>query len=144
MTSHCGRRASRSLIEVQQVQHMAAMTTTSQSNMPAVRDGGNLVDRSILESRASTPKSASPRPFLRWAGSKRWLLRQMVQFLPGRFKTYYEPFLGSGALFFLLCPERALISDKCRELIDAYCTIRDDVSAVIRHLRPMKPDRALF
>jgi DNA adenine methylase len=64
--------------------------------------------------------------------------------LPLRFGTYYEPFLGSGALFFLLCPDRALLSDKCGELIDVYSVVRDDVSAVIRYLRPLKPNRDYF
>jgi len=97
-----------------------------------------------LEARASTPNSALPRPFLRWAGSKRWLLSQIVPFLPSQFRTYHEPFLGSGALFFLLCPDRALLSDSCAELIDVYFRVRNNVSTIIRYLKPLKPNRQLF
>ncbi len=68
----------------------------------------------------------------------------MVPFLPRQFSMYYEPFLGSGALFFLLTPNHAFLGDKCADLIEVYATIRDSVSAVIRHLRPLKPDRDLF
>ena len=68
----------------------------------------------------------------------------MVESLPSGFATYHEPFLGGGALFFLLCPTRASLSDKCSELIDVYKAVRDDASSIIRYLRPMKPDRQLF
>ena len=71
-------------------------------------------------------------------------MRKIVPFLPSQFGVYHEPFLGSGALFFLIRPDRAWLSDKCGELIDAFTVIRDDVSAVIRYLRPLKPDRDLF
>ena len=100
--------------------------------------------RERLEARALSPNSAEPRPFLRWAGSKRALLKQMVASLPSQFGTYYEPFLGSGALFFLLCPSQGFLSDKCSELITVYTTIRDSVDAIVRHLKPLKPDRDLF
>ncbi|MBI4219936.1 MAG: Dam family site-specific DNA-(adenine-N6)-methyltransferase, partial [Chloroflexi bacterium] len=107
-------------------------------------DGEYAVDHSLMECRASSPLSAMPRPFLRWAGSKRWLLRHLVPLLPPRFRTYREPFLGSGALFYLLCPGRAVLSDKCGDLIDVYTGLRDGVSAITRHLKPLKPDRDLF
>jgi DNA adenine methylase len=37
-----------------------------------------------------------------------------------------------------------VLSDKCRELIETYETVRDGVSRIIRHLQPLKPDRNLF
>ncbi len=110
----------------------------------AEQNGHQALDRKLLETRADAPYSAVPRPFLRWAGSKRWLARQIVPFLPDKFRRYHEPFVGSGALFFLLNPDRASLNDKCSELIDVYTAIRDDVAAVSRHLKPLKPDRTLF
>jgi DNA adenine methylase len=107
-------------------------------------NNGYLVDRDLLQIRACSIYSALPRPFLRWAGSKRWLLKHLVEYLPSRFQTYREPFLGSGALFFLLRPYNAALSDTCSELIDAYRGITNGVSTIIRHLRPMKPDRELY
>lgn len=107
-------------------------------------NGEYLIDRRLVEARACSPLSDVPRPFLRWAGSKRWLLRYLVPHLAPRFRTYREPFLGSGALFFLLCPDHAVLSDKCRELVEVYRALTDGVSTIIRYLRPMKPDRALF
>ncbi|HSS39425.1 MAG TPA: DNA adenine methylase, partial [Polyangia bacterium] len=46
--------------------------------------------------------SAPPRPFLKWAGGKRQLLPRILALVPAHVRTYYEPFLGGGALFFAL------------------------------------------
>ena len=108
------------------------------------RTNEHMLDRDVLVARAFSPYRTSPRPFLRWAGSKRSLVKEIVPFLPRQFRAYHEPFLGSGALFFLVRPERAWLSDKCGELIDVFTVIRDGVSAVIRYLKPLKPDRELF
>ena len=75
-------------------------------------------------SRASHPLSATPRPFLRWAGSKRALTRQIVEFLPLKFNSYHEPFLGSGALFLLLQPNQAFLNDYCADLVDMWRAVK--------------------
>jgi len=77
-----------------------------------------------VRSRSSHPLSATPRPFLRWAGSKRALTRQIVEFLPHKFNAYHEPFLGSGALFLLLQPERAYLNDYCLDLVDIWRAVK--------------------
>ncbi|WP_372342829.1 DNA adenine methylase, partial [Brevundimonas sp. BT-123] len=61
--------------------------------------------------------TAEPRPFLRWAGSKQRLLGQILPFIPSTYGRYYEPFLGSGALFLALRPERASLSDFSEEVV---------------------------
>ena len=40
----------------------------------------------------------TPKPFVKWAGGKRQLIPILNQNLPESFGTYYEPFLGGGAL----------------------------------------------
>jgi DNA adenine methylase len=77
--------------------------------------------------------SQSPRPFLKWAGGKGRLLEQYRPFIP-TFKTYYEPFLGGGALFFDLQPSRAVLSDINPELVNVYQCIRDRIDAVMTQL----------
>ena len=99
------------------------------------------VDRAALRSRAASSLSALPRPFLRWAGSKRAHLEHVVDLLPEQFNTYWEPFLGSGALFFLLLPQRAVLSDVCEPLISAFRGVRDGPSGVLRHLHGATVDR---
>ena len=97
----------------------------------------------LLE-RAARPLSAMPRPFVRWAGSKQRLLREIVDVLPSRMNVYHEPFLGSGALFFLLTPERAVLRDSCAELIDTYEAVRDGTERVLAWLSDMVPSRDAF
>tara|TARA_R110000824_G_scaffold58198_4_gene157599 strand:- start:958 stop:1755 length:798 start_codon:yes stop_codon:yes gene_type:complete len=65
-------------------------------------------------------------PFLKWAGGKRWLFTpEFIDSLP-EFDRYIEPFLGGGAGFFALEPERAILSDVNPELIALYEVVRDD------------------
>jgi DNA adenine methylase len=82
---------------------------------------------------------ATPAPFLKWAGGKRQLLPRILDLVPGRIETYYEPFLGGGAVFFALAARgvfrRAILADANPELIACYEAVRDDVEAVIRVLR---------
>ncbi len=97
------------------------------------------IDQELLITRASRPLSALPRPFLRWAGSKQRLLRQIVPRLPLRFRTYFEPFLGAGSLFFLLEPPNAVLSDTNLELVNTYRAVRDNPKAILRYLEGFDP-----
>ena len=63
------------------------------------------------------PKCA---PFVKWAGGKRQLLSQIRERMPKKYNNYFEPFVGGGAVFFELLPEKALINDINRALINAY------------------------
>jgi DNA adenine methylase len=71
---------------------------------------------------------------LKWAGGKSRLIAQYQPYLPHTFATYYEPFLGGGALFFYLQPHRAVLSDINPELVNVYICIRDRVEDVIHWL----------
>lgn len=88
--------------------------------------------------------SAIPRPFLKWAGSKQALLQQITPILPKTFGRYYEPFLGSGALFLHLKPKRATLTDASDELVQTWLGIRDHCDHVVKVLAPLKPDKDLF
>lgn len=76
-------------------------------------------------------QQTSPRPFLKWAGGKSKLLTQYTPYFPKDFKTYYEPFLGGGAIFFHLQPKNAVITDINSDLINAYRCIRDNLEQLI-------------
>jgi DNA adenine methylase len=77
-------------------------------------------------------------PFLKWAGGKRWLAPRLQDLVPKSYNRYFEPFLGSGATFFALNPEFATLSDTNAELINCYCSIRDDPSQIISLLKTHK------
>jgi DNA adenine methylase len=95
------------------------------------------VDRNLMLSRANSILSASPRPFIRWAGSKQRLLSQLVDHVPEGFGTYYEPFFGAGSMYFLLSPSRAQLNDYCLPLIEMYRTVSTRASEVHSSLDPM-------
>jgi DNA adenine methylase len=79
-----------------------------------------------------------PRPFLKWAGGKTRLIGQYQPYFPKKFTTYYEPFLGGGAVFFHLAQQhsslQAVLTDINPELINAYCCVRDRVEELIELL----------
>lgn len=77
----------------------------------------------------------SVQPFLKWAGGKRWLVEKHLTEFPEHFGRYFEPFLGSGAVFFSLAPKDAVLSDLNAELVEAYCAIRDDWEKVLGVLK---------
>jgi DNA adenine methylase len=75
-------------------------------------------------------------PFLRWAGGKRWLAPRLAPILLSRLSaTYYEPFLGSGALFFAIAAKKALLSDINDELINSYEIVAKSPLHVLDRLR---------
>jgi|SRR5579883_5471 len=75
---------------------------------------------------------------LKWPGGKRAILKHILPFAPETFRHYYEPFIGSGALFFTLTPVHASISDSNKELTNCYTQVRDHPQAIIETLAMMK------
>ncbi len=90
----------------------------------------------------------APRPVLKWAGGKTALLDRILGRLPDRIETYYEPFIGGGAVFFALARakrfRRAVIADKNAELIAVYRALQKDVDAVIEALRGFRHSEAEY
>lgn len=84
-----------------------------------------------------------PSPFLKWAGGKTQLLPHILPRLPARIRTYYEPFVGGGAVFFALAAEgrigRAVLGDANRELVETYRTVRDHVDELVDRLETLVP-----
>lgn len=69
------------------------------------------------------------RPFLRWAGGKRWLAQKGLTGLPTGARLI-EPFLGGAALFFSRDWDRAVLADINRFLINAYQQLKVDQVAL--------------
>jgi len=77
-------------------------------------------------------------PLIKWAGGKRRLLAEIQRVAPTKFRRYFEPFLGSGALFFSLQPKDATLSDANGELVQMYLEVRNNVEGVIESLRRLR------
>lgn len=76
------------------------------------------------------------KPFVKWAGGKRGVIDELVKYSPKEFDTYFEPFIGGGALLLELTPKKAVINDYNEELMDVYRCIKDekDFSLMCREL----------
>jgi len=83
----------------------------------------------------STVANYQLEPFLKWVGGKRWLTTSQKRLLPKEFDHYYEPFLGSGAVFFALKPVKATLADINKELIECYTQIQTNWEAVLKALK---------
>jgi len=75
------------------------------------------------------------QPVLKWAGGKRQLLPELEKHFPKKFSTYYEPFIGGGAVLFHLQPKKAVINDYNEDLINLYICIKDNVDELIEKLK---------
>lgn len=80
------------------------------------------------------------QPFLKWAGGK-WAIRErLAELFPrdARERVYREPFLGGGAMFFWLQPERAVLTDALTDLIATYQAVCSSVEFVIQRLEALE------
>ena len=76
-------------------------------------------------------------PILKWVGGKRQLLDSINPLIP-ECSTYYEPFIGGGAVLFGRQPNKAVINDSNEELINVYRMIKEEPEALIAALSAHK------
>ncbi len=99
------------------------------------------VSRNVSEPRVPAD---GVRPFLKWAGGKGQLLAEIRHFYPSSLGRYWEPFLGSGAVFFdlwnrgFLDGKPAFLIDNNADLVGCYQAIRNDVESVISGLKSLQ------
>lgn len=84
------------------------------------------------------------KPFLKWAGGKKSLLTHLEKILPNSYNSYFEPFLGGGALFFSLQPKKAFLSDLNKELINTYLQLKRHSKEVIKILEKMPYEKTVY
>ena len=85
------------------------------------------------------------KPFLRWAGGKRWLLKDLKKYLPNEgYNQYHEPFLGGASIFFHLQPNLSYLSDLNTELIETYQHIKENVNEIIEELSKFKNTEVFY
>lgn len=81
-----------------------------------------LVDSSRIAIKVDLPKGQ----LLKWIGNKQRFAREIVSYFPTEFGTYFEPFIGSGAVLATLAPHRAVGSDCFGPLIEIWQVLRSD------------------
>ncbi len=67
---------------------------------------------------------------LKWIGNKQRFAHEIISFFPHKFRTYHEPFLGSGAVLGVLSPSRAEAADSFGPLITIWQTLKKDPEQV--------------
>ena len=112
------------------------------------------VDEKQMESTQlklfSDDKSYNAKPFLKWAGGKGQLLDVIEKRLPKNIKkdriikSYVEPFVGGGAVFFFLkkhfLVKESILIDNNKELIIGFETIKNEPKKLIKKLRSLELD----
>lgn len=104
------------------------------------------LQRKPMEGRSSTKlkregrriarrDAVSVAPFLKWPGGKRWFVHSHANMLPTEYRTYIEPFLGAGSVFFHLRPQKAILGDVNPDLINVYQAIKENWEEVEVALR---------
>lgn len=82
----------------------------------------------------SLTQSENLKPFTKLVGGKRQLLPQLQKFMPKKYETYFEPFVGGGALLFSLHPQNAVINDFNSSLMNVYRVIKENPEELLEIL----------
>lgn len=70
-------------------------------------------------------------PIIKWAGGKRRFVNQIIGIIGNKCDTYFEPFLGGGAILYRINAEKYICSDVNEELINFYNVVKNDITLLI-------------
>lgn len=77
--------------------------------------------------------------FFKWVGKKAKLWEQYKPYFPKKFDSYFEPFLGSGSIYFFLQPKgNVYLSDTNKELIAVFKTLKDSPDILFKELKLLR------
>ncbi len=85
----------------------------------------------LFEDRSLAVRAPFRLQLLKWIGNKQRFAHEIASFFPSRFGTYFEPFLGSGAVLGTLAPQRALASDAFGPLVEIWTTLKASPETLI-------------
>ena len=90
-----------------------------------------------LCSHDAPKKRITPFPIqlLKWVGNKQRFAHEIIRYFPDKFNTYFEPFLGSGAVLATLSPKNAFASDIFPPLIEIFKTLQSDPDTIKKWYR---------
>lgn len=77
------------------------------------------------------------KPIIKYCGGKSREIKYFAKYFPDSFETYYEPFLGGGAVFFEFMPKQAFLSDSNRQLMDFYKDFSKHYTRIRRELEAL-------
>lgn len=100
-----------------------------------IRSSDNVSQKTKAEVLAFQEKL--PKPFIKWVGGKRQLLPELKKRLPDNIRSYFEPFIGGGALMWSLDKskiQRIVINDYNTELANLYKVVKEHPEQLLKNL----------
>jgi DNA adenine methylase len=98
---------------------------------------GNVIDMTI--GQLFLADTLYPPPFrtqlLKWIGNKQRFAHEIASHFPSAYGTYYEPFLGSGAVLGTIAPHTAIGSDAFGPLMGIWQMLHQDPDLLIAWYR---------
>ncbi len=83
---------------------------------------------SLFEVASESKVQPFKQGLLKWVGNKQKMAHLIIESFPESFGTYYEPFLGSGAVLGTLSPKSAFGSDSFGPLMEIWTTLSSDLN----------------
>lgn len=80
------------------------------------------------------------KPIIKYCGGKSREIKYFAKYFPERWDTYYEPFLGGGAVFFEFMPKQAFLSDSNRQLMNFYKDFSKHYTRVRSELKALEAE----
>ena len=80
------------------------------------------------------------KPMVKWSGGKSDEISKFIEYIPKEYDTYLEPFIGGGAVYFHLKPNKAVITDVHKELVDFYKAVKNKKSLDIYNFMSEHPN----
>lgn len=74
------------------------------------------------------------KPFFKWAGGKTKEIPKVREFMPKHINTYYEPFVGGGAVWLNLNKTPSVINDKWFDVYNFYNQLKENPNELIEKL----------
>lgn len=97
------------------------------------KEGLLLFDDPLVASRIrAANRHGGSLQLLKWIGNKQRMAAEIASYFPSSFHTYYEPFLGSGAILGFLEPRAAVASDNFSQLMEIWNTLKDSPETLKR------------
>jgi DNA adenine methylase len=85
------------------------------------------------------------KPLIKWSGGKVDEIKMFDKYFPENYNIYIEPFIGGGAVYFHLNPQKAVINDVHSELIDLYkCISEGKANDIFEFMENSPNDEATY
>lgn len=91
-----------------------------------------------METNITSISSISSKPIIKYRGGKHKELPYFERYIPSKINTYYEPFLGGGAVYFYLAPQKAYLADVNDNLIHFYNDLKINFDIVKHELSSLQ------